>query len=175
VAAAVSVKAMTPFYDLFLSHRNLMPGEQQRAVEQEFPAVVARTGLRWWSPDSGIPASGTRLVIGVATWSGYDMRLLDIIAEAMSRRQPSGVPVVEVFNTADCREPRDFARYVPMRRSVSQTPVVGVWRDGQLEWSGQGYEARDRAARLFGSGAAEIGEYVRDWLKSRLNRSTESA
>jgi len=157
---------MTPFYDLFLSHHDLMPGEQQRAVEHEFLAVLARAPLRSWSPGSAIPASGTRLVIGVATWSGYDMRLLDVIAEAMSR-QTSGAPVVEVFNTADCREQRDFARYVPNLGSISQTPVVGVWRDGQLEWSGQGHEARDRAARLFGSGSAEIGEYVRDRIKAR--------
>jgi hypothetical protein len=166
-------KTMTPFYDLFLSHRDLMPGEQQRAVEQEFPAVVARTPLRWWSPDSGVPARGTRLVIGVATWSGYDMRLLDVIVEALSRRQ-AGHPVVEVFNTADCREPSDFDRHIPNLGTVLQTPVVGVWHDGQLEWSGQGYEARDRAARLFGSGAAEIGEYVGDRLKARLNRLNRS-
>jgi hypothetical protein len=160
-------KAMTPFFDLFLSHGELLPGEQQRAVEGEFPAVVARTPLRLWTPDSRIPAGGTRLVIGVATWSGYDMRLLDVLAEALSRRQASDFPVVEVFNTADCRDHRDFARYIPNLGSVLQTPVVGIWRDGRFEWSGQGYEARDRAARLFGSGSAEIVEYVQDRLKAR--------
>src|SRR5206468_3383246 len=91
-------KTMTAFYDLFLSRRDLMPGEQQRVIEQEFPGVVARSALRWWSPHSVVPASGTRLVIGVASYSDADMRLLDLVHDAVakSRHCPPEPLCVEV-------------------------------------------------------------------------------
>jgi hypothetical protein len=101
------------------------------------------------------------------------MRLLDVIAEALAHRDwanwatSSEVPVVEVFNTAACRELRDFKKYIPKLRHVAHTPVVGVWRDGRLDEAKEGYEARDLAARMFGSDSAEIVEYVRDWIKAR--------
>jgi hypothetical protein len=159
---------MTAFFELYVRNSSRPdPLADPSWADREFPSLVASSPFHLWRPGEPVPEQGIRLLIGVATWSGYDMRLLDVIAEATSRRQASGFPVVEVFNTADCRQPRDFTRYIPKLGSVSQTPVVGVWRDGQLEWSGQGYEARDRAARLFGSGSAEIVEYVRDWIKAR--------
>jgi hypothetical protein len=151
-------KAVTPFYDLFLSHRDLLPGEQQRAIEQEFPGVVARTALRWWSPDSGIPAGGTRLVIGVATYSGPDMRLLDLVQEAVTKedaRRMAGARV-EVFSVMACKSHEDFDRYVPGIGQVFQTPVVGLWVNGTLGEKCWGAPARELVARVCGFDPSDV-------------------
>ena len=150
---------MSRFIELFWSQRELSPGEHQRTVERNFAAAITDSRLRLWRPGDPITGQGTRVLIGVATWSGYDMRLLDVIDEGMAR---GPAPVVEVFNTSDCHTHDDFKKYVPGMGAVCQTPVVGIWRDGRLEWSGQGAEARERVARMFGSTSVEIVEHIKD-------------
>ncbi len=159
---------MTPFFDLFAKNSlRPVPETDPTWADREFQALVTDSPFQLWRPGDPIPQQGDRLLIGVATWSGYDMRLLDVIAEALSRRDPSHVPVVDLFNTADCKQHRDFKEYVPKLRAVFHTPVVGLWRNGRLDESREGYEARDLTARMFGSGSAEIVAYVQDWIKAR--------
>jgi hypothetical protein len=77
---------MTPFLELFRSHSELLPGEQQRQVELEFPDLVAQGPLHWWSPGEEIVTNRRRLLIGVAAYSEMDMRLLDQVREAVAGR-----------------------------------------------------------------------------------------
>jgi hypothetical protein len=77
-----------------------------------------------------------------------------------------------VFSTSDCRTQDDFKKYVPGVSTAYQTPVVGIWQDGRLEWSGQGAEARERVARLFGSGSDDIVKYVTDRTNAERNART---
>jgi len=144
---------------LFRSYGELSPGEQQRAVNDEFVTIVTQSPFRLWSPGDAIPSQGVRILIGVATWSGFDMRLLDVIAEGLAR-DAANAPVVQVFNTADCRDQQSFTHYIPNMPSVCQTPVAGIWRDGRLEWFEQGYAARDHLARMFGSTSDAIVNFV---------------
>jgi hypothetical protein len=152
---------MTTFFDLFM--RNAA-GPESRAdptwADRQLPALVAESPFRLWHPGDPIPEHGLRLLIGVATWSGFDMRLLDVLADVITRRAAKD-EVVELFNTADCNTPPAFRRYIPKLHNPSQTPYVGIWRDGVLDWSGQGHSAREQVARMFGSGSDEIVEYVR--------------
>ena len=117
-------------------------------------------------PGDPIPERGTRVLLGVATWSGYDMRLLDVVDKAVTE-STSAAPKVDVFNMADCKRPGAFQKYIPQLRQVFHSPVAGVWREGSLNWSGQGYEAREQVAHMFGSSSAEIIVYVRSWLEKR--------
>jgi hypothetical protein len=158
---------MTVFFDLFVRSSSGPESFADPAwADRQFAALVEASPFRLWRPGDPIPPHGVRILIGVATWSGYDMRLLDVIAEALAHGSAGG-SVIEIFNTADCRQLPDFRQYVPRLRQVSHTPVVGVWRDGQLVESKEGYEARDLVARMFGSGSAEIVEYVQDWIKAQ--------
>jgi hypothetical protein len=160
-------KAMNAFFDLFVrSSSRPESWADPTWADRQFPELVARSPFRLWQPGDPVPSQGIRLLVGVATWSGYDMRLLDVTAEALARNAAKA-PVVEVFNTADCGNLRDFRAYIPNLRHLFHTPAVGIWRDGQLSWSGEGYEARDQVARMFGSGSAEIVAYVQDWIKAR--------
>ncbi|HKI37888.1 MAG TPA: hypothetical protein VKA46_38900 [Gemmataceae bacterium] len=135
-------------------------------ADREFPAIVAESPLHLWRPGDPIIGRGSRLLVGVATWSGYDMRLLDVLAESL-RGGGASQPLVEVFNTAECLRRRDFKKYVPRNHPVFHTPLVGIWQDGELIWSGEGHEAREEVARRFHSGSAEIVAYVQDWIKAR--------
>jgi hypothetical protein len=159
---------MTNFFDLLVQASSRPESwKDPMWADRRFQLLIANSPFpfgRWNDP---IPQRGLRLLIGVATWSGYDMRLLDVIAEAPPPSDPSAAPLIHLFNTADCKEPGDFKKYIPKLRGVSQTPVVGVWRDGRLYEAKEGYEARELVARMFGSGSAEIVQFVDNWIKGR--------
>jgi hypothetical protein len=158
---------MTAFFRLFMDAAS-RPGlnNDPEWADRQFPPLVAGGPLRLWRPGMTVAEKGTRLLIGVATWSGYDMRLLDLIAEA-KRANPHEESIVEVFNTADCRRMSDFREYIPTVPDVLQTPVLGVWQDGRLQEAHQGYHARDLIARRFGSSSEKITLQVEDWIKAR--------
>lgn len=162
---------MTPFSDLFRSHLELPPGEQQHRVEGEFPALVAQGFLHWWSPGDRIAAAKKRLLIGVATYSEMDMRLLDLVGNAvaakncrrmaaMAKPTKPGVLAfvqmppeslrVDVFSVLACRTHEDFQKYVPGVGKVYQTPVVGFWEDDRLRESATGARGRALVARVCG-------------------------
>src|SRR5215471_5072327 len=60
-----------------------MPARHQRWAAAEFPNRVAQSRLHLWRPTDPIVARGTRLFVGIATWSGFDLRLLDILDQAL--------------------------------------------------------------------------------------------
>ena len=132
---------MTRFIDLLRKYEHLPPGEQQSRVEREFPEVSAEGPLHWLRPGEARDPSGIRLVIGVATYSQDDMRLLDAVAQAVANR--NGMPIhVDVFSTLSCKTPGDFDAYVPGLGNVFQTPVAGLWIDGVPREKAWGAAAR---------------------------------
>jgi len=158
---------MSIFFDLFAAAAaEGDAGGRPTGADRRFAAAVEQSPFQLWRPGDPIPQHAVRLLIGVATASGCDMRLLDVIAEAMNRG-PSALPQVDVFDAADCPRAEDFQRYIPTLRGVSHTPVAGIWFGGQLTWRGQGQSARDQIARMFGASSDQIIEYVRQWTQNR--------
>src|SRR5262249_27284589 len=104
---------------------------------------VAESRLHWWSPGNPVCERGKRLLIGVATYSEYDMRLLDLLDDALGESRCSSIHV-DVFDVLDCPTMDDFDRYVPGVGIVLQTPVVGVWENGVLKDKGSGAPAREK-------------------------------
>jgi hypothetical protein len=152
---------MTLFFDLFAAN-------PAGGADRLFPEVVEKSPFQLWGPGDPIPRHAVRLLIGVATSSGYDMRLLDVIAETMAR-VPSALPTVDLFNTAHCSRAEDYRRYIPTIHEVSQTPVAGIWFGGQLTWLGQGRAAGAQIARMFGASSERIVEYVQSWTQTRAS------
>ena len=68
------------------------------------------------------------------------MVLLDDMSTAL-RQQPHWK--VEVFDTSLLKAMEDFDRFIPGIAPVYQTPVVGLWVDGELRVRKTGKEARD--------------------------------
>lgn len=130
---------MNRFAELFRRRTAPPPGQiyadDRSAV---FPEVVSHSPrLRLWDKNAGVPSSGRFLLVGVATWSGYDMKLLDVLEST-----PGGPEVIGVFDTADCRSNEDFEARIPGIGTVFQTPVVGLWENGHLVASASGHAAR---------------------------------
>jgi len=129
------------------------------APDRLFPVAVAASRLHLWTPGDSIADRGTRLLLGVATWSGYEMHLLDVIDHALSQARGEG-PIIDVFNFGTLTSPEALEQYIP-GLNWFQTPVVGVWRDGRLVERKSGYDAAEFVARMFGSSADKIVDYVR--------------
>jgi hypothetical protein len=158
---------MTAFFDLYLHHSSPLARTDPGWADRHFPALVARSPFHLWKPGDPVEPRGLRLLLGTATWSGYDMRLLDLIVAALTSSSTAFQGRVDVFNTAECKQPEDFRAYIPTLGFVHHTPVVGVWKDGRLEEAKQGYEGRDLAARMFGSSSQEIVASVQERLATR--------
>jgi hypothetical protein len=127
-------------------------------ADRVFPSFVAQSHLHLWRPGDPIPANGLRVLIGIATWSEYDLHLLDVANDALADQNGSG-PHVDVFSI-DRLSPGDFDKYVPGLAAVHHTPIVGIWQDGSLLEKAAGFDGRELAARLFGSSSSEIVDFV---------------
>jgi hypothetical protein len=142
---------MSRFLDL--THRPHNAADPH-AADRLLPSFVQLSPFRLWEPGDPIPQDGNFILLGVATWSGYDMQLLDTLQEAMSR--PGDYPVVALFNAGILTSMDEFYKYIPGVPEVFHTPVVGIWRDGVLIERAEGYDARDLVARMFGSNSDAV-------------------
>src|SRR5687767_8422042 len=100
---------MNIFHDLFRQPTQKVKGAPAPDRRRElFPGVVERNPkLHLWSPDQVAPEQGQRLVIGVATWSVYDMNTLDLVAQL-----PDNGVRVDVFDV-DAFSADELAGFFP--------------------------------------------------------------
>jgi hypothetical protein len=138
-----------------------------------FPSLIGASHFQLWSPGDPIPSQGTRILLGVATWSAYDLHLLDVVERALSAQ--NGEPLrIDVFNAGSLTRTDAFTAFIPEIKSPLQMPVVGIWRDGRLCQWGEGFAAADIVAKMFGSSADDIVKYVTQWREQRAAASTTS-
>lgn len=144
---------MNTFHDLFrLPTRPPSTANFLDRRRELFPGFVERSPrLHLWSPDQLIPDRGPRLLIGAATWSGYDLNLLDLIEEA-----PVVGIRVDVFDVDSLTNEDDFQRYIPGLVHAFQTPFVGYWVDGRLVESATGFHGRQLVVRVCGLPTWEV-------------------
>jgi len=129
---------MGRFRDLQHVKDHLPPGDQQLLRSELLPSVVANTRMSMWSPGESFPATGARILIGVVTWSLYDLDLLDTLDQSTFDHD-----TVHVFDLDSCATQSDIENYIPGIGKVCQTPVLGYWQDGQQLHREQGAAARD--------------------------------
>jgi hypothetical protein len=123
---------------LDLRRTGLQPRDENARADLFFPQLVARSGMRLWRPGDGI-APGRRLLLGVVTWSLYDLGLLDVLCQLREGGRHADL-AVDVF---DLDRERDFERFVPGLDPVVQPPVAGFWEAGLLHAGASGYRARE--------------------------------
>jgi hypothetical protein len=107
---------------------------------------VRQSALTWFPDHVETNGTGRRLVVGVAVWSNYDLRLLDLMNEAA--KQPD--LCVAVLNIDELGSQADIQRVFPGIGDVFQTPVVGYWAAGQLRETASGFAGRQLVGRLLG-------------------------
>lgn len=139
---------MNAFATLFRTPRPMINGRLAEDVRSiRFPDVVANSSkLHLWKPGEPIQQTGTRLLIGVATWSEHDLALLDLI-ETNCIADPVHI---DVFDADCCRNPGDFQVFIPDLGAIHHSPVVGAWINGSLSRSAVGHEARLLVAQICG-------------------------
>ena len=126
-----------------------------------FPTVVADSPvMELWARNRSIPTTGTFLLVGVATWSGYDMKLFDEVELAIDKPD-----VVGVFDMQEAQSPDDFASRIPGLRDVVQGPVVGLWGNGLLIESGSGHSAQNIVFKSCGLNPDDIPDRLSTNLK----------
>jgi hypothetical protein len=150
---------MNRFVELF-RHKTPPPPGKIYADERSdlFPEVVSgSTTLTLWDRADGIPTTGHFLLIGVATWSGYDMNMLDHIERVIPERPNVRV---RVFDTDTFKTPEEFEAVFPGIGSIHHTPAVGYWIDGHLIDRDCGYAGRELIARVLELDARPLHEKI---------------
>lgn len=89
---------------------------------------------------------GRRLLIGLASYSSYELELAQEIVDRSDQR-PKDI-LLQLFDVLDVQDMDDFQSYIPGVGNVYQTPVIGVWKNGVLTDKAQGFDARQLARRL---------------------------
>jgi len=142
-------ETVTIFRSLLRSSPGENPGENQRRASREFPGRIANSQMHWWSAGDPIHQVGRRLLIGVAVWSGYDLRLLDFIETSLRESIIEDIHV-DVFNMDAIGPQYLFEPYIPGLGEIHHEPVVGLWINGILESRGAGYQGRKIVSEIFG-------------------------
>jgi hypothetical protein len=128
------------FHELLENPKRLEPGPLQSDARRLFPAIVQRSHLEQHVPGSAVPTTGKYVIIGVATYSPDELRLLDDLEAAHARW--GGTSKVVVFDVLDCNDMNDMRKHVPSLMVVVQTPVVAFWDGGKLVASQTGLHLR---------------------------------
>ncbi len=133
---------MKNFVDLLLKASEHPVRAQQKAAEL-FPSLVVMSKMRLWRIGDSVPDVGSSILIGVAaSWSLYDLQLLDDLNKRLTSASEL-IDQVDVFDVSDCKEMKDFENYIPGIDNVYQTPVLGYWENGVLKESLSGFPARN--------------------------------
>lgn len=124
------------------------PAVAQRKARSGFPGRVSKSRLKLRRRSAPLAGGGKQFLIGVATWSAEDLQLLDELDEALD--QVAGKrPDVQVFDVVDCERMSDFVEFIPGIGEVYGTPVVGVFRDGELIDRATGLDEVNATLRRF--------------------------
>jgi hypothetical protein len=118
------------FHELLANAGRLEPGPLQTAARQQFPSIVKKSHLERRVVGDPVPCDGKYIIIGIASYSPHDLRLLDEIDAAYALWKD--VAKVSVFDLMECRDMNDVGRFLLNAVDVRQTPVVELWDDGQL-------------------------------------------
>jgi hypothetical protein len=121
---------MTMFHELLDNPNRCEPGPLQSAARRRFPSIVQKSHLGQRDPGDAIPSSGKYAIIGIATYSPDELRLLDEVETAYPRWGTTSR--VAVFDVMECKDMEDVKKHIPAFATVVQTPVVALWDGGKL-------------------------------------------
>lgn len=136
-------QTLRAFAALLDPNPSLPPGEEQRRASNLLPVVVSRSGMHWLPAPETPNGTADKLVVGVATWSGRDLKLLDELTHFAASHPGIRISVFDVDRIGG-----EFERFIPGVGEVLQTPVVGRWSGGVLVESGTGQAGREIARNL---------------------------
>lgn len=140
------------FADLLFRFDNTV--EAQRRAELALPFILAKSNLHLWNIGDAVLPHSIRFLIGVATWSLSDLRLLNALNAVLLNEKRT--ERVDVFNLDVCQTQTDILAFVANLDKVYQSPVVGVWYDGEQIKQACGYDGRQILIEHFALDKAKI-------------------
>jgi hypothetical protein len=132
------------FIDLLTEQYRRPAQERAEWVTLQLRQLLSGSVLNSWHIEDLFPTVGHRVLIGVATWNGYDLRLLDALTETI--HELGAQERIDVFEIEE--EARTsggygyFDRVIPGIGEIYQTPLVGIWESGALKQRGSGFVGR---------------------------------
>lgn len=129
--------------DLLKGGRTRSAAESQTYARERFWELVGESGIKRWRKGDERPRLGRWVLIGLApAYSIPDLELAEkIVKTARDTRRSTEFQFFDFLDVVDNAEMQD---YVPIEK-VFSTPVVGVWQDGNLVRSAQGFAGRQLA------------------------------
>ena len=131
------MKALT---NLIGEAKGLPPHQHSAYVSAKLSEALSGSHLNYWRLDDSVPNAGRRTLIGIAPYAFPDLELLDSLERALSKKSNS-TERIDVLDVLTCRTVDDFERCLPGIGKVFQTPVVGFWKNGDLEQKASGAPA----------------------------------
>jgi hypothetical protein len=128
------------FTSLFWEGQQLNPLDCGQFARSKAEEVLTRSGIGFSEPRHQFSLRNGAL-IGIAFYSRDDLEFLDRIVAARGETA-SNVKEIIVFDVLGCKTMDDFEKLIPGIGLVYQTPVVGIWRDGELVEKGVGAKGR---------------------------------
>jgi hypothetical protein len=119
-----------------LRQTGLPIGEENDRADRLFPLLIGQSHLHIWRPGDSI-SCGRRLLVGIVKWSLYDLSLLDVLEQSLSKQQ-SRLGQIDVFDLDQVGQ-SDLDSYIQNMGRVVVTPVAGIWKDGVLYETGFGW------------------------------------
>jgi hypothetical protein len=120
------------------------PERSQLFAEDNFPDVVRLHGMHLWRPGDPFVTVGERFLLGIVTWSNYDLQLLDELASRIQAGRLSPERL-DLFNIAPIHKRQDLEPYIPgLSARFTNPPALEIWNDGVLREQLEGYLARKR-------------------------------
>ena len=135
---------ITRFLDLLTEQYRLPAEEREEWVTSQLELLLSGSVLNAWHLGDPVPTTGYGILIGIVSWSGYDLRLLDALAQPRTVRGRERIDVLDI--DAAGRSSGSYAyfdRLIPGIGKIYQTPIVGVWNDGALMQKGSGAAGRE--------------------------------
>jgi len=155
---------MSSFQALLEPDSSSTPKTEQERAARQLPDVVKSSHLKWWTKKAAIPAQGKALLLVVASYSQYDLALLDVLDAALAQpdapKRLLSVPIY-VANLQQYQTVEQLTEDIPtITEAPPQTPVAAVWENGVLTKSACGYHGRSLAADALGLSSEELNERV---------------
>lgn len=129
---------MKKFEDLLYYN---VPWAAPEELDREFSFRLTKSNLHLWNLGDPIVSEVTRILVGIVTWSVYELRLLDALNEALSGENRT--ERVDIFDLDLFPTQEKISAFVPNIGRIIHPPIVGIWQDGKQILQASGPAGRD--------------------------------
>lgn len=137
---------MKKFIDLLIEQYKLPAAHRSSWATSQLENRLSGSTLNAWHLGDPVSPASKRILIGIAVWSAYDLRLLDALDQAFVDK-PSAHERIDIFELdAEGRTSGGYEyieQVIPGLGRIYHTPIVGIWESSKLTKKDSGAAARE--------------------------------